>query len=390
MTSIRHIAESPLVAGAILIGLLGIEHWAPLLPDRGAGKFLRDGIAEARGRNPLWWTDLRGANNGYYEQLMSGAEDPAATVTPISLLFESAKPCAGSLINPYVSGSFLLYEPKPNLNSMSKEGPVVSNSHGFFDREYAVKKPAGVRRIALMGDSIARGWGVTMDQRFSTLLADRLNAEAPAGPGTRFEILSFAVAGYRISQMFDVALEEASLFQPDVYMISITQLTVAPDWGIHLAQLVDRGIDLKYDFFRQAIKDAGIRKGDPPAVSQWKLAPYRVPVLREALLRLKAHAERHSAQLVILLVPATEDKSVLAHRFRGASQLAGEIGVPVVNAIGAFDGVENIEAVRNDWYDAHPNAEGHRLLAEELYRQLRHEPAWSAVTGQPLQLAAHR
>src|SRR5258707_4300583 len=72
-------------------------------------------------------------------------QPPRSTLFPYTTLFRS---------------SFLVYEPKPNLRVVHPlEGAVETNSYGFFDREHALKKPAGTIRIATFGDSIARGWG---------------------------------------------------------------------------------------------------------------------------------------------------------------------------------------------------------------------------------------
>ena len=46
----------------------------------------------------------------------------------------------------------MIYEGRPGLNVTDPvEGPVVTNSRGFFDDEHSVMKPAGTRRIAIFG-----------------------------------------------------------------------------------------------------------------------------------------------------------------------------------------------------------------------------------------------
>jgi hypothetical protein len=62
---------------------------------------------------------------------------------------------------------FALY---PRLNSLSHR-----------DEEWTERKPAGVRRIAFVGDSFTYGWGIeNVEDRFSNLLEARLNGSGQA------------------------------------------------------------------------------------------------------------------------------------------------------------------------------------------------------------------
>ena len=70
----------------------------------------------------------------------------------------------------------------PNLSRTLFGQPFTTNSHGLRDREYAVEKPAGVFRIAVLGSSIDMGWGVGTEETYVNLLEDWLNAHA-AQPG---------------------------------------------------------------------------------------------------------------------------------------------------------------------------------------------------------------
>jgi lysophospholipase L1-like esterase len=300
-------------------------------------------------------------------------------IRPIQLVMEGRRPWGEAEPPLYDPASFLVYEAKPNLHLVHPlEGPVETNSYGFFDREHSLRKPAGTVRIAILGDSVARGWGVLRDQRFDHLLESQLKRES----GRNFEVLNFAVPGYRLTQMFDVALEKAQRWQPDVYIVTMTELTVGPVWGDHVVQLVENGADLKYPMLRDMVRKSGLRKGDDPALSQWKLSHYRLTAQRDVLLQLKSRIEQQSAKLIVVLLPDAENVAFTERRFSGVPAILADTGIPIVNLLDTFAETD-VDSMRVLWYDPHPNATGHRLIAEELSRKVRQQPeAWTALTGQ--------
>jgi hypothetical protein len=369
----------------VLAAVLALQRWAPSLPSRGMSGLVQLAVAQARGRNLQWWGGLFTPTNGYYENLIDARDDAAAEQTLITRLLHGKLPWSltANEHHIYQDDDFLLWKAKPNLNFLDlREGPTETNSFGFFDTEHPLRKPVGVRRIAVLGDSITRGWGVNPDKRFETVLERRLNREL----GEPLEMLNFAVPGYRLTQIYDVALENVPQFHPDVYLVVMTDLCMTPRWDAQIVALVQKDRDVKYDFLRKIVKESGLQKGDSEALGDWKLAPYRISATHEMLLRLKTHAEKDGAQFMVALVPAVEDSYTIKSHFYGVSESLEGLGIPVINALDSFEETD-VENERTNWYDPHPNDIGHRLIADDLYRKLHEQPkAWSALTGQPVQL----
>jgi hypothetical protein len=73
------------------------------------------------------------------------------------------------------------------------ETTVRSNEYGFRDAPIGPRRP-GVRRIGLLGDSYAFGWGVEEAERYGTLLEARLDAGGP--DSLRYEVLNGALPGF--------------------------------------------------------------------------------------------------------------------------------------------------------------------------------------------------
>lgn len=108
---------------------------------------------------------------------------------------------------------------KPNVNEtidlVDVEGvPVRSNSLGFWDKEFDLKKPSDRCRIVFLGDSFAWGFGVREGERFANLVAS-------ANP--RWESLNFAVPGYGTDQSLLLWQHITRHYRPDLVVLTIYQ-----------------------------------------------------------------------------------------------------------------------------------------------------------------------
>jgi hypothetical protein len=92
------------------------------------------------------------------------------------------------------------------------------NAEGFRGEETTVEKPAGVRRVAVLGDSIAFGYWVADEDGFPRQLEAMLN---PAGAkGDRVEVLNFGVPGYNLDQEIEALRTKALAFSPDLVVLA--------------------------------------------------------------------------------------------------------------------------------------------------------------------------
>lgn len=90
------------------------------------------------------------------------------------------------------------------------------NSLGMPDVERSVKKPPGVFRIALVGDSFTEGFSVQPPYRFGNLLEKRLNSTYS---GRKFEVLNFGVPAYNFGQKYIRLKTFALNFEPDLVLM---------------------------------------------------------------------------------------------------------------------------------------------------------------------------
>lgn len=94
----------------------------------------------------------------------------------------------------------LLYETKPNARATLWGVPVETNSLGHRGDEFVdgQPRPVGERRIVVLGDSVAFGWGVGLQDAFPKQMQNLLNASA--GTNRSYVVFNLAVVGYNTAQ----------------------------------------------------------------------------------------------------------------------------------------------------------------------------------------------
>ena len=97
------------------------------------------------------------------------------------------------------------------------EGYSVSyfDADGMREPGLKIEKPAGVYRIALLGDSMVEGLQVPIEQTFGKLVEKRLNGES----NRSVEILNFANSGYSTVQEYLLLKEKVFKYHPDLVVL---------------------------------------------------------------------------------------------------------------------------------------------------------------------------
>ena len=109
------------------------------------------------------------------------------------------------------------YDGLPGVRGRFRGHTVTHNSHGNRGPEVAFAKPAGVRRVVVMGDSQAWGYGVGDEDTIPAQLARLLEAEG----GARWEVLNLGVGGYGTDQAFLKYLVQGARYSPDVVVLTV-------------------------------------------------------------------------------------------------------------------------------------------------------------------------
>jgi len=112
----------------------------------------------------------------------------------------------------------LPYELKPNLDLISQPYHIVTNSDGFRDKEYAVKKPENTFRVLVLGDSITFGFGIRENADiYYNILEEMLNAYArKMGLDKKIEVIGIAAPGYDSYTELSILKKKGLKYKPDV------------------------------------------------------------------------------------------------------------------------------------------------------------------------------
>jgi len=311
------------------------------------------------------------------------------------------------------------YAPRPGARATAGHVRVSINSHGFRDREYERARTPGVARIAVLGDSIAFGSGLPLQETFPKQL-EALLAEA----GRSTEVLNLGVFGYDVVDEVAFFEQVGAGFQPDLVILGFC----INDVGIHSAN--SRGLGwgqdleglgkhsrlarwllqrrertlLMQDFHRLNQDDEFSRQyagsidsleGDPEQRSrladlraaldaaaapvpfaEWYASEAKIGRLRHAFARLAELAAKGGFEVLVALIPYLDEQGhqdLYGRAYEIAALEARRAGFEVLSLRDSFSarGAAELRLERAGRPDPlHPNAEGHRLIAEELLSAL--------------------
>lgn len=102
------------------------------------------------------------------------------------------------------------------------------NAIGYRDVEHTIAKPAGVKRIAVLGDSHSEGLQVPLQDIYARRLETQLNEKG----NHNFEVINFACSGYSTAQEYVQYTHEVEQYKPDVTVVLM-------HWGNTTANIVD-------------------------------------------------------------------------------------------------------------------------------------------------------
>jgi len=91
---------------------------------------------------------------------------------------------------------------------------IRTNSLGFRDEERPLSKPRGKKRVLVLGDSFALGWGVSADNVFSKKLEQLLNAVSPG-----YEVINMGIGNYNSSMEVELLKRKGLSLDPDMIIM---------------------------------------------------------------------------------------------------------------------------------------------------------------------------
>lgn len=346
-------------AAASLLVLLGIqERWISAIGGAEGVRFVAS-ISEPR----LNARDRAELERGYYEGL-TNVNSFNSALWQILMVRPNAFSEMTGMAGVRERDDFMSYEYMPGSVSQFNDMEYRINRWGMRDKDYALEKPAGTYRVALVGASRGAGWGVSYEDAFATRAENMLNA---ASMGRHFEILNFSVDGYQPVERLMTLEEKVMQFRPDATIY----LGGARDPIMNrMAELLADGLEPPYDFQKRIVEKAGVRLGMSRPEIQERIDPFVWEMLDGAYRRFVTVSREHGAIPIFVYLPAPWDDTEQMQRMMQTARVAG---FQVIDLTRVFGSKTPNDYALSEW-DGHPNAAGHKIIADALLPTLEALP----------------
>ena len=303
----------------------------------------------------------------------------------------------------------IAYEPLPGLwdwsgNPVSPDVATIHrNRYGFRTPEIPIEKPAGRKRIVVIGDSVAEGAQVADDELvFARQIETRLRRA-----GVPVDVVNLGVVAYTTLQEVELLKKRGLQYQPDVVIVSYC-LNDPQGYYLHaILPLLKRtaGVPddalLGEDEFEVALYESALfrfiryRAFRPPAPSlrgiEFSHYPQgdTVPRAFDELARLSREI---GFEVIVVVFPlfAHEDPSFATYTHAAehayAAKLAAEHGFATIDLLDAFRGCQEKAGHTLAADVFHPTIEGHTCAADAIVPALGRIVDWAApasVSPQP-------
>ena len=306
------------------------------------------------------------------------------------LLLVAADALIGVYVLPRQSHHKLFIQHDPYLGWRLRSGPPVKrkdveyesvetvNSWGFRTPEVAVAKPAGTRRILVVGDSHAEGYTVNDDETCSRLLEKNLAGSVPV------QVISLGVGAFATDQEFLSYLYYGRKFKPDIVLLLFCENDISanvanrysrnrkPVFDKHGETLVLTGVPAPNKrstglFSPNLLQKSSLlvlldnvlvnlalktRKDEVSLEQGWE-------VTRLILRDFTQAVNRDGARLVVMNVNAANPGlAAIDHRLRA---VLAEFSIPYLETAAAYQ-----DDFKSYWVGGHWNQKGQRVVAEVL------------------------
>jgi hypothetical protein len=280
-----------------------------------------------------------------------------------------------------VADSELIYTHRPNAVNVYQSVPIAFNELGFRDEPVAPRRP-GELRILLLGDSVAFGWGVEASLVFATRLEEILSEKLDRPVA----VINTAVGSYNTVQQLAVLQRHGEPLAPDLvillYVYNDVEEHAVPFDPHSLFALSGKNalgklkVVLGRSWFYRLLSHVGDRLGEQPLLpdSSFARSPGWIASLG-ALEQIGTWTKKHGTPFVLYVwrYMAYEQDPL----WRDLVEVAGTHDFPIREAAPAW--VPSSREFHLSTIDSHPNAEGHRRVAEGIAADLMAR----GLTGDP-------
>ncbi len=284
----------------------------------------------------------------------------------------------------------------PGFEATVEENVYRVNANGLRGAEVTVEKPTGVKRVLILGDSYAFGFGVSEKDMIAAQLQKSL-ASKHAG----IQVLTLGAPGYQTGQQEHVLRRDGLRFEPDVVVLvyyandnMTPSMMYDPRVKVIYTDVLPLPVGLK-QFLARSILYSKISRAysltlspddekiEPGTTELDARGPRHWPVTSNRIHRIATMCERRKIRFVLVAIPALVDSIKFMKRdyicnldHDRVLAFADEEGIGTIDVRehlmtrGKPIEMFPIEQLFVSWdpkpRDSHFNAEGYRLLVHAL------------------------
>ena len=255
---------------------------------------------------------------------------------------------------------------------------ISLNSMGHRRNELNGPKGENEKRLFILGDSIALGWGVSKENVFANSLAKKLNEEKSKQSGFHFMTINAGIGNYNAFYKAELFKEQMMVVDPDLVIFQ---------YYINDAEKKAQGTD--NFFLNYSLLFASSHYYFSTFFQEKKtLAEHYTKIYQDgsegwgnakaALEELKIICENKQIPLIALLVPDfhyLSSDSPLIPIYGKIQRTFNEIQIPVVNAFPTIQ-AEFGANQRKAWvsqHDPHPNKKAHQIISDLLFNYINNQ-----------------
>lgn len=236
---------------------------------------------------------------------------------------------------------------------------IKISKDGIRDYEYSLTKDKNIFRIVVLGDSIAFGWGVELEDTFAKKLESMLNQNL----ATRCEVINFGVPGYNASQKFALLKGKAIRYNPDSVIVHLVHNDFFETYNYYRPKFINQTLLKKSYIYRwiiQRLRSYKQKRFLKELAYRKKLATADMARFSSIIEQLKRISLDRGCKIMFLFNKIEPWMEEIVEEIK-------ENGFIVTNCDKALKGSSKEAFLKKD---NHPNAIGHEIIAGKIYNSM--------------------
>lgn len=305
--------------------------------------------------------------DGYYEEILIGNE----LTNPVGEIVERRD--RGRFI--HSEGALLVEDirivlSKPNISFTFKDQPYSTNFLGIRDQNYSGTKPPNTIRTGILGGSYVNGSGIADDELFDELLEQKLDS---LNINIEYEFWNFGNPGFDLVQcIYDFEMKKAVQYDFDNLIYVSHGIDKFKNIRT-LATAVESGRTIPYDFVQEIIDKSNVDKNATSMSVYDKLEPFADELLIGLYQYLYDYCLQNNIKPIWVYWPTTDVHPIVKMYPEDISLMVEKIGFTVIDLTDVYKDYNPSDLFVSP-KDRHPNALGHSLVADELYKIIKNSP----------------